>query len=952
MGNSLTSDRGGRPRYNVKQLLTIGVIFHFIFIGTVFDCYFTSPVVTGMAAHGLGHAEAKRLVLIVGDGLRADLLFNLNPFPGITDAPEVSAPYIRSIAETRGAFGISHTRVPTESRPGHVAIIAGMYEDVSAVTKGWKENPVDFDSVFNQSSHTFAFGSPDILPMFARGAVPGRVKTWTYHEDEEDFTKDATALDQWVLNEFRTLLENATTDATLQSELQSEKIVFFFHLLGLDTTGHAYRPHSSEYMRNIQVVDNIVQQLESLFSEHYPDGGTSFIFTADHGMSAIGNHGDGDPDNTRTPLIAWGRGIRGPLPDSSPSSHDSYSLPWGLNHLLRRDVEQADIAALMASVLGINWPVNSVGVLPDVDPARPGYLAPAAGEETIARAAAVNAQVILEHYTTKHFLKKQKTPFYRTFEPLEKLDLHTHESYRTSSLCAIDELIKVGDWYKAREMSAELVTLGLKGLHYLHTYERTLIRSIVTVAYIGWSLYTTLFIFRPDQIVVPPSKVSFAIDAVILFLLTISWAFFAFQEAPWTYYLYTAFPSYFWRAVLLRGVPFLVNFREQTKGKFLHVGMISGMAVIAALQGMVLAYTYRFIWSIGFILIGIVWPLSWPKERRTSYPFAAPTWVTSCLVSSIFPLLSVEKKESLPSILAGGSLILLCGWITASYDFELADRIRLRKKRLQPLFVVQALLIVAMMMVTSSSVRSLQSKKGLPLANQVLAWVILVSASLIPFACGQMCLTPSSKLLLYFFGLSPCFIILSISVEGLFYVSYVANLTAWIITESIVRKGSLHLKTEQEKIYKFKFDDLRIALFFLFFVQVGFFGIGNVASISSFYLEPVYRLVPVFSPFCMAALLIFKIIAPYIILSIVTALLNHSLHLPPFSLLLVALSLTDGMTITFFYRVRDMGSWLEIGQSITFFCITSLLLLWSTTICAVGEHLLSDIVTTKTSKAQ
>jgi phosphatidylinositol glycan class N len=113
-------------------------------------------------------------------------------------------------------------------------------------------------------------------------------------------------------------------------------------------------------------------------------------------------HPFSDPDNTRTPLIAWGRGIRGPLPDLVPSTHDDYSKPWGLTHLLRRDVEQADVAAIMAAVLGINWPVNSVGVLPDVDPSRPGYLSPLEGRKSIAKAALVNAKVCARPFSQRH----------------------------------------------------------------------------------------------------------------------------------------------------------------------------------------------------------------------------------------------------------------------------------------------------------------------------------------------------------------------------------------------------------------------------------------------------------------------------------------------------------------------------------------------------------------------
>ena len=241
----------------------------------------------------------------------------------------------------------------------------------------------------------------------------------------------------------------------------------------------------------------------------------------------------------------------------------------------------------------------------------------------------------------------------------------------------------------------------------------------------------------------------------------------------------------------------------------------------------------------------------------------------------------------------------------------------------------------------------------------------------VPFLHG---LRPNShyihRLAVIFLAFAPSFIILTISYEGLFYFTFCLCLFSWVRLEHHIYSYTASqlskavssptetpnplkpaLASAANRLASLKsgnyralsLADARISLFFLFFLQSAFFSTGNIASVSSFSLDAVYRLIPVFDPFSQGALLILKLMVPFAVMSANLCILNRRLGVAPSALFMVVMAVGDVMTLNFFYMVKDEGSWLDIGTTISHFVIASLLGVFVAGLESVSEVIVSGV---------
>ncbi|XP_065369978.1 GPI ethanolamine phosphate transferase 1 [Calliphora vicina] len=829
------------------------IIIHILLLGSIFVIYFRSPVITNLQPYKNIPIEppAKRLVLLVTDGLRAESFYHDN---------FINVPYIKQLIDTKnGLYGISKTRVPTESRPGHIALIAGLYEDPSAVTRGWKENPIEFDTVFNRSAKTYAWGANDVLHIFSRLTREDEKRLFfdSYNHELDFSGKEKTyELDKWVFDKVDMFLQRK------KEELRNEShVIYFLHLLGLDTAGHVHKPNTKLFLENLHYTDRGIKEVYELFEKTFPDGKTAYLLTSDHGMTDAGSHGAGANYETETPFFIWGAGVK----------HRPYNPSTALYEL-----EQAQMAPIMSALLGIATPMNNFGVLPkDVINASELYLQ---------HATQGNALQLYNQY--KSLLQQHENGLFTKFLPTFKMEID------------FDEYLATQGSYNSKEFainsSYKLMYSALHGIDYYFSYYRHILLAATSATFIAWLGYLLKLLGNVGATSARDSKkVSFVykLKFITVFSLgLITLIFCLLQKLNWniTFYLMLPFAVF---ALLLTKRGHILLFDSKLGLTKFHLLLLFFCAEL-------LVYTFfdRRAISLGFLVFALQ-----DKISRNFFKQKLKFYISFILsvILCIFPLLPTSVGYSNNILLYAG----IC--MTMLRPFLVKNSIAVVDKIVGFIALINAMLCIYLH----------TQQLGVSFVSHLISWFYLlyVLVSLIK-PCS---LTLKQRLEKFILLLSCLYCLFCTSYESLFILLLISELIlsldcskSYSILNSPLAATTLQLS-----------HCFRLAFIILLYTFFSFFGTGNIASVSSFDPNIIRCFLATFSPFVIMFLVILKLIIPILlIISIIFALAPLALQYER-QIFICLLIVCDVMGLNFLFLVKNQGSWLEIGSSISHFVI-------------------------------
>ena len=341
-----------------------------------------------------------------------------------------------------------------------------------------------------------------------------------------------------------------------------------------------------------------------------------------------------------------------------------------------------------------------------------------------------------------------------------------------------------------------------------------------------------------------------------------------------------------------------------------------GCGLVTAVQLTLLAFFYRPALAVLFIVVAAGFALHLlykPSKQLQPTRVVICTGIVTSFAGALFTLLPIDMGARPMLVVVAACVIPILVLVRSSATHRRVHGVQM------------VLLILAAVVVLSTDA-ALKAKHGLGLVNQIAAWLLsaisLLLPAFLPSTTGPIACLESA-----FLALATPLALLSLSYELLYYATLGVITWVWFKLEHSMRQQLYDAYTPHQQHLR-SVDVITCVVGFVL-SHGAFFGTGNIASISHFQLASVYRFTTVFSPGLMGALLMVKIFLPIVLIACAFTAILKCHRITPMAIFFVFVGIAEVGIIQFFFLVKNTGSWLEIGNSISHFAIASLYIIVS-----------------------
>ncbi|MCJ1288468.1 major facilitator super transporter protein, partial [Xylographa opegraphella] len=230
---------------------------------------------------------------------------------------------------------------------------------IKAITTGSVPSFLDVILNFAESDTSSTLAMQDTWPSQLKAKPGGNLvmygdDTWLKLFPDTFFRSDGTT--SFFVSDFTEVDQNVTRHVPFELD-QGDWNGMIIHYLGLDHIGHKSGPQSPHMIPKHHEMDSIVKEIYQALQTKDHLKSTLLVLCGDHGMNDAGNHGGSAHGETSPALVfmspkleSISLGTLCPL-ESPKTAYQYYNV-----------VQQTDVAATLAGLLGFPIPLNSLGI--------------------------------------------------------------------------------------------------------------------------------------------------------------------------------------------------------------------------------------------------------------------------------------------------------------------------------------------------------------------------------------------------------------------------------------------------------------------------------------------------------------------------------------------------------------------------------------------------------------